>query len=493
MELAPNEVNLNIKTHSEAAETLPLPASRYDAHGVRHVDYRAIIALAGPLFLNSGMQAALNLMDMWFIGRLSVDAVAAMGATFFLVLMFILLFGGVGTCVQTLVAQNYGAGRHADAAKPVWTGLHGVLIVTPLFIALAAMGHPLLAPFKLASPIETLAVEFWFPRLIGGPFALAFWALSGFFNGIGRTKITLAVSIGMVVVNAALNEILIFQLGMGIAGSGWATTISLLIGTLIIGWLFLRPAVQEKFQSRLSWQFDIKALGKHFALAIPMGLFATVDLLGIALFQLMQVQLGPIDGAATQIVMMLNSAVFYPAVGLGLASTTLVGQSIGAGDKDWAMRVGTVTTMLAVGFMGTIGILFSLTGPWLVPFFIAAEDPNAAAVIKLSTTLLWIAAAYHVFDGLSMSGFCLRGAGDVKTPTIALIFLSWFCFVPLAHMLSFGPGQGWVDFLPTFGLGAIGGWIATVIYIFLLGVLLFWRWRSGAWREISVLQLRTDD
>src|SRR4051812_11753042 len=111
-----------------------LPAVRHDAHGRRHVDYRAIVTLAGPLFLNSALQALLSLTDTWFIGRLSVDAVAAMGATFFLVIVFLLLLGGVGLGVQTLSAQNYGAGRHADAAKSVWTGLYGALAMAPLFV-----------------------------------------------------------------------------------------------------------------------------------------------------------------------------------------------------------------------------------------------------------------------------------------------------------------------------------------------------------------------
>jgi MATE family multidrug resistance protein len=473
---------------AETVVTRALPAVRYDADGNRHVDYRAVVGLAGPLFLNSATQAILNLVDMWFVGRLSVDAVAAMGATFFLVLVFILLFGGIGLGVQTLVAQNYGAGRYTDAAKCVWTGLYGVLMVTPLFIVVAIVGNTIFAPFKLAPAIEALALQFWFPRLIGGPFGLAFWAISGFFNGIGRTKVTLIVSIAMLVVNAVLNELLIFRMGMGIAGSAWATTISLFMGSVAIGCLFLHPAVQEKFLSRVVWRLDLRALGKLFALGGPIGLFATVDLMGIALFQLMQVQLGPVGGAATQVVMMLNSVAYYPALGLGIAANTLVGQSIGAGDKDWAMRIGTATIMLAVGYMGTVGVLLALAGPWLAPLFVTTGDPNASAVIKLSTTLLWIASAYHVFDGLSMVGFCLRGAGDVMTPAIAVVFLSWFGFVPLAHMLSFGPGQGWVDFMPKFGFGTVGGWAAAAIYMFLLGTLLFWRWRSGTWRKMKVLQ-----
>jgi MATE family multidrug resistance protein len=68
-----------------------------------------------------------------------------------------------------------------------------------------------------------------------------------------------------------------------------------------------------------------------------------------------------------------------------------------------------------------------------------------------------------------------------------VLALSWLLFVPLAHSLSFAPGTGWVTWLPQFGLGAIGGWSAAVAYVFCLGLMLFFRWWSGAWRRIELL------
>jgi MATE family multidrug resistance protein len=94
---------------------------------------------------------------------------------------------------------------------------------------------------------------------------------------------------------------------------------------------------------------------------------------------------------------------------------------------------------------------------------------------------------YQFFDGLNMgSAFCLRGAGDAFVPALLVILLAWFGFVPLAHMLSFGPGQGWFDVLPQFGYGARGGWAAVVIYIMLLGLMLLVRWRSHAWERLHI-------
>jgi MATE family multidrug resistance protein len=71
-------------------------------------------------------------------------------------------------------------------------------------------------------------------------------------------------------------------------------------------------------------------------------------------------------------------------------------------------------------------------------------------------------------------------------PAATALVLSWFLFVPLAHTLVFAPGEGWIDGLPQYGLGAKGGWLALMIYCRLLGCSMFWRWRHGAWRGVKL-------
>jgi MATE family multidrug resistance protein len=211
------------------------------------------------------------------------------------------------------------------------------------------------------------------------------------------------------------------------------------------------------------------------------------DLFGMALFSLMQVRLGELDGATTQIVVMLTSIAYLPGVGLALAGTTLVGQAIGAGDHQWARRLGNSVIAVTTGYMGTVGVLLAALGPWVMPLFVNAADPQPAGVVSLGAVLLWIAAGYQLFDGLQLgSGFALRGAGDVRVPAIIFFSLAWGVFVPLAHVLSFAPGQGWFDVLPQLGWGAVGGWTAVLVYVILLAAALNYRWRSGAWQRIRI-------
>jgi MATE family multidrug resistance protein len=464
-----------------------LPAQRIDAAGGVHVDQRAVLALALPLMANSAVQIVLNLTDMWFMGRISTKALAAVGAVQWLIMAAVLVLGGAGTAVQTLVAQHYGAGRYSRAGEAVWTAIWGMACAAPVFIAVGAARHLILAPFGFDAQIEQLAGAFWFPRIGGAFVGAAVWATLGFFNGIGRPRITLWITLVTTLANALLNQVFIFGLGWGIAGSAWATNCAQLIGLLFALTIFLQPYYRRVYHSHLTWHPHVQRLWAQLKLGVPMGLPPAADLLGFAIFQMMQTWLGTADGAATQMVMMLTSLSYMPGFGIASAGTTLVGQSIGAGAREWALRVGNRTILLAACYMGGIGLVIALTGPWLLPFFAGAHDADSWTAVALGRRLLWLAAAFQFFDGLNMgSSMCLRGAGDVKVPAALVLPMSLLLFAPLAHALTFAPGQGWVHFLPQYGYGAVGGWVAVLVYVMVLGSVLFLRWRSRAWQRIQL-------
>jgi MATE family multidrug resistance protein len=464
-----------------------LPALTHDAQGQRRVDYRAVAALAIPLFVNSGVQAVLNLTDTWFLGRISADSTAAVGAIYWFVILFVLVLGGTGIAVQTLVAQTYGAGNRYGASEVAWGGLWVTLLMAPLFLVAGLSGGWLLAPFELAPNVESLALAYWFPRMTGAVAGVGLWVITSFFNGIGRTRVTLGLNACVALLNAWLNQVIAFDLGLGMAGIAWATTASqaLVLGLALA--LFLSAPVRRDFGSHHFWRPRRLTMGPVLALGMPAGAFAAADLGGTALFQLMQVDLGTVPGAATQIVMMLTSMAYLPAIGIASAGTTLVGQAIGAGDRDWARVLGNAVIRVVVAYMGLLSLVLALAGPWMLPLFVTPADPQAAAVVETAARIIWIAAAYQVFDGLNFgAGFALRGAGDVRIPALMVMALAWLGFVPLSHMLSFGPGEGWVDFLPQLGLGTLGGWGALLIYAAALGNLMWLRWSSGAWRRIDL-------
>jgi MATE family multidrug resistance protein len=464
-----------------------LPAQKIDASGIARVDQRAVLALALPLMANSAIQIVLNLTDMWFIGHISTLALAGVAAVQWLVLVCVLTLGGTASSIQTLAAQAYGSRRFARASRSVWIGLWATLCAAPLFVLIGASGPLILAPFGLSPQIDTLASEFWFPRIGGATFGVAVWGMLGFFNGIGRPRITLVVTLVTTLANVLLNYLFIFYWHWGVAGSGWATTVAQALGLILSLVIFLRAPFSTRYKSHLTWHPHWGPLRQQLKLGLPTGLLPAADLLGISIFQMMQVRLSTVDGAATQMAMMLTSIAYMPGFGIASAGTTLVGQSIGAGDRAWGMRVGSRVILMTAVFMCGIGLLLAIIAPLLLPAFTGVHDADAQAAVALGATLLWLAAIYQLFDGMNMaSGMCLRGAGDVVVPAALVIPVSWLVFVPLAHSLTFAPGQGWVHFLPQWGYGAVGGWAALVFYVMLLGTALCLRWCSGAWQRINL-------
>lgn len=464
-----------------------LPAWRAGPDGKGRVDLRRVWQIALPLMVTNAIQSGLNLTDTWFIGRLSTDAVAAIGAIYWLMTCAILILGGVGLSAQSFVSQADGARRYSRASQCAWNSLWGSLAALPFFALFAFGGAPLLGLFRLDPTLESLAIAYWEPRLLGAVLGAMGWAMMSFFNGMGATRLTLYMAVATLLANVPANEWFMFELGWGMRGAAWGTNVAQATG-LLLGFIFLLSGeLAKRYRTRLTWRPRWGMIKRQFMVGLPIGVMYGADVLGIALMQLMVTQVGSAGAAATQIVIMLTSIAYMPGLGIATAGTTLVGQAIGVSDRDWAAKVGRYIILLCAGFMLSVALLLLLAGPWLLPQFVSSGDAEAEVAIAAALIFLWPAAAYQMFDGFYLgSSFALRAAGDTSVPAMTALLLSWCFFVPLAHTLIFTPAQAWVSGLPQLGLGALGGWLALMSYAVLLGSLMFRRWLSGRWRLIDL-------
>jgi len=462
-----------------------LPALRIAPNGEHTINHRAILTLALPLVLNCTIQAVLNLTDTWFIGHLSAAATAALSVITWPAICFMLLFGGVGLAVQTMASQAFGANHKAKAAHYACLGILSAALVAPAFFIVALFGHALFSPFGLPNDVLLLAVEWWKPRIGAGSLSVIFGSLTGFFNATNRTKVTFYLTLLLALVNIPCNYLFLFHYGWGIAGSAWGTNVALFLTCLAGLIIFLSHDYRHQFKTHRVWKPQLSRLKQLMVTGAGVGIMVSVDLLGCSLFQLMQAKLGIIEGAATQIVMSLTSIAYFPTIGMALAGTTLVGQSIGAGSPDWAYKLGNMVIRYILVYMALISALFIAFSSQLSYFFTNPHDPYAPSVTALVTKLLWFAATYQIFDGLNLgSSFCLRGSGDVTVPARLVTCASLLFFAPLSHTLTFNAQQAWIPGLPQLGWGVTGGWIAISIYVCLVGTLLFWRWHSRRWQQL---------
>ena len=159
------------------------------------------------------------------------------------------------------------------------------------------------------------------------------------------------------------------------------------------------------------------------------------------------------------------------AAGISTATATLVGRFIGAGEPERAAQRFRSSLVLGGASGAAIAIAFLAFPESLVALF--SQD---ADVVALGIPLLTIGAFYQLFDALSvLSDGALRGAGDTRWPFGARCLASWAIFLPCAWYFAY-----------RLELGLTGAWIGGVFSSATLALVLYLRFRSGAWRRIEI-------
>jgi multidrug resistance protein, MATE family len=180
--------------------------------------------------------------------------------------------------------------------------------------------------------------------------------------------------------------------------------------------------------------------------------------------------------AAMNVVLNINSISFMPAFGLASAGAILVGNAIGAGERDRVPGIVRLTLLVAIGWMGSVGVLYWFAPGPLMGIFQPGEA-DAGELIAVGATMLALSALWQVFDAAAMTlSEALRSAGDTTFCMNARIVLGWFVFVPGA----------WYSVRVLNG-GVLAIMVSLIAYLALLAGTFALRFASGKWREIDLL------
>jgi MATE family multidrug resistance protein len=188
--------------------------------------------------------------------------------------------------------------------------------------------------------------------------------------------------------------------------------------------------------------------------------------------------LGTTALAAMMAVFQLNSLSFMPAFGLASAGAILVGQAIGAGAKDEVPRVVRLTFLTAATWQGLVGLAYLALPGLLFSIFTTEAQPDAG-LVATGVRMLMLSAAWQLFDAAATTlAESLRAAGDTAFTLWARVFIAWGIFTPGAFLTV--RYAGWGD------RGAVF-WL--VLYLALLALALWVRFRAGTWRRIQLTEL----
>ena len=436
---------------------------------------REVGLLAYPVILTQMSMTAMQFVDTAMVGRLGAVELGAVGFGGIWLWTLLCLFLGTATGVQTFVSQEDGAGNPSRCAPWVWQALY---VLVPGTMIVSAVLWFTLEPFLgLLGPspeLQETAGSYLRPRLFGAVGLSMAMTLSSFFRGIGDTRTPLYATLAANAVNVVLDYGLIFgKFGLpewGVAGAGTATAIAEWVYAGFMWIAFSRSWIRRKY-SGAPVAPESEKVRRFVRTGLPIGGQWVLDMFAFAVFSTLIARMGNAEMAASQAFVVLLSLSFMQAIGISVASSTLVGRYIGARDIRAARQSFRSSQKFAAVLACLIAIpLLTLPEQLLAVF---SDDPE---VLRLGRPLVMLGALFQLLDafGIVAAG-ALRGAGDTRWPLVVQTLLAWGVFLPLGWLLGVHLGGG-----PT------GAWIGGSIYVSLLALALIWRFRSGAWEQIQI-------
>lgn len=436
-----------------------------------------IVKLALPAVGENLLVTLVVLVDTLLIGWLKDPAaLAAVSLGGMFVNIANQLFTAISVSATTLVAQAWGAANYEQARRIAAQAIVVAVLFAAATIALLwPLATSLLLWMGASERAAALGAQYMRIILVTSLLGFPMIVLNGIMRGSGDTRTPMVVTLIMNVFHVLAAAVLIFGLGplagLGLVGAAWATALARLLGGIYALYLVMSGKRFLKVHWRELLHWNGAMIGQMVRLSLPTGGESVIMRLGFVLFMRIVSGLGEASLAAHQIAVNVESLSYMPGFGLSVASTTLVGQSLGANKPDLAEASIRGTMRISLIVMGAVGIIFALFGPQL-----AAAFGSTPEVLALAGSAIRIGALEQLSIAVQMVlAGSLRGAGDMRTPMYATLLGTLFFRVPMVYL-----------FAVVLGWGLDGVWLGTALDWTARAALLYVLFRRGAWKKLRV-------
>ncbi|MFE1287737.1 MATE family efflux transporter [Streptomyces sp. NPDC058751] len=422
---------------------------------------REIVALAVPAFGALVAEPLFVLADSAIVGHLGTAQLAGLGVASALLMTAVGVFVFLAYATTAAVARRVGAGDLRAAIRQGMDGIWLALLIGVAVIAVALPAAPFLMElFGASDSVAPYATTYLRISLFGIPAMLVVLAATGILRGLQDTKTPLHVAVGGFAANALLNTVLVYGVGLGIAGSAWGTVIAQCGMAAVYLHVVLRGARKHGASLRPD-AVGIRACAQAGA---PL-LVRTLSLRAILLIATaVAARLGDADMAAHQIIVSLWSLLAFALDAIAIAGQAIIGRYLGAGDAHGAreacrrmLRWGLVTGLV-------LGLLVIAARPLFLPLFSGDSGVRDAAL----PALVMVAVSQPVCGIVFVLDGVLMGAGDGPYLARAML-LTLAVFAPAALLV------------PVLGGGLTALW-GTMTLMMTIRMLTLWlRSRSGRW------------
>jgi putative MATE family efflux protein len=433
---------------------------------------RGLLSVSLPILVSNLLQGVVEIVDLFFVGRLGSDAIAGVALATSLIFFLVTVLIGIATATAAFISRAYGARDFSEIGRLLF---HALVLGAGFSLVLMTIGaffsRDVLFLLGARGAVADAGAAFLSTFLLGIGSLVILWLLIVSFQSTGDTRTPMFVMGAVILANIVANPVLIFGLygtpAFGVAGSALATVLARTMGLAILAGIVLRRKGIMVLPEHLA--FDLPLVRRLFGVAVPSALqngmrsFSSLALMAIV------TAYGAAAVSAFGIAYRVEYILLMPGFAFATGTAVIVGQNLGARKPERAEQGVRYSLLLYGGIMAASSVACLLFAPAILGFF----DPSGASIPAGSSYFSTVAPFYVLMAASLILAFAMNGAGATRIPMLAAFLAMVLVQLPLALWLP-----GWTR------AGLSGVWYAIAIAIVVQCGALLILYRQGHWKSV---------
>ncbi|MBO5057174.1 MAG: MATE family efflux transporter [Lachnospiraceae bacterium] len=435
-----------------------------------------IVALLIPLMIEQILNSLMGTVDTIMVSNVGPAAMSAVSLVDSINILFIQAFAALAAGGCILCSQYIGKKNEEQANNSARQVLLVIFTISTIIAIICLIGNKGILKLvfgKVETDVMEAAVTYFFYTALSFPFIALYNGGAAIYRAQGNSRRPMVISVISNFINIGGNAVFIWVFHLGVAGVAIATLISRIFCAVVVLLYLRKPGQMICVNQYLKIRPDKQLIFKVLSIGVPSGVENSMFQFGKLAIQSTVSTMGTVAIAAQAMTNIMENLNGVAAVGIGIGLMTVVGQCIGAGEKEEAIYyVKKLTLLSEICMILNCLLVYALVRPVTV---IGAMEPESAALcIRM---VGWITIFKPLFWVLSfIPAYGMRAAGDVRFSMLVSTATMWLCRVSLCIFL-----------VKAFGFGPMAVWIGMFTDWGIRGAIFTWRFYSKRWLEHKVI------
>lgn len=422
-----------------------------------------------PLVIEQLLGVTMGMMDTMMVASCGEAAVSGISIVDTIGVLLFGLFGAMASGGAVVAAQYIGRGERDKVGRASNQLFLSITVLALVLMAVALVFNRQLLQLiygSIEADVMHNARIYFYISALSYPFLGIYNGGAALFRAVGNSKVSMITSLAANILNVGGNALLIFVFHMGVAGAGLSTLISRIVSAAILCY-FLKKKGDVPVSRGI--RFDWGMLRRILYIGIPNGLENSIFQIGKLILSSLIASFGTAAITANAVTGSVGNFQLIPTNAIGLAMITVVGQCVGAGEKEQAKGYIFKLLKMAYVFVILVGIALMVLGKPICGLYNLSPETTKLTLQLLMYNCVCCMLVHPLSFALANG---LRAANDVKFTMVVAIASMWTCRIVLAYILAQG-----------MGMGVLGVWIAMTVDWLVRAVFFTTRVLSGGWEK----------